>query len=121
MMRMLPVLGMLAYRNLWRNHRRTIIMLAAICIGTWAMIVMIALMRGMVDDMLNDGIGVLPGHVQVHHPDYLDDPSVSNLIPVADTDIRARFEAAGIRNWGSRDNERARVPWRHLARYRSGP
>ena len=105
-MRMLPVLGKLAYRNLWRNHRRTIIMLAAICIGAWAMIVMIALMRGMVDDMLNDGIAVLPGHVQVHHPAYLDDPSVSNLIPDSDSDIAARFEAAGIAKWGSR----VRVP-----------
>ena len=46
----------LAWRNLWRNHRRTLIMLAAIAVGTWAMIFMTALMRGMVDDMVKDGI-----------------------------------------------------------------
>lgn len=101
-MRMLPVLGMLAYRNLWRNHRRTIIMLSAIVIGTWAMIFMIALMRGMVEDMVRDGIEVLPGHVQVHHPDYLDDPSISNYVPQSDAEIVAMFESAGIEKWSSR-------------------
>ena len=101
-MRDLHVLGLLARRNLWRNHRRTIIMLAAISVGTWSMIFMIALMRGMVEDMLNEGIAVLPGHVQVHHPDYQDDPSISNLVPIPDAEIAARFDAAGIEKWASR-------------------
>ena len=60
----------LSWRNLWRNHRRTGIMLGAIAIGVWAMIFMTALMRGMVDDMLNQGIHNLPGHIQVQHPDF---------------------------------------------------
>ena len=75
-MRMAPVLGRLAWRYLWRNHRRTIIMLGAITVGVWAMIFMTALSRGMVEQMLEDGISVLPGHVQMHHPDYVDDPSI---------------------------------------------
>ncbi len=105
-MRTLPVLGLLAWRNLWRNHRRTFIMLSAISIGVWAMIFMIALMRGMVEDMLRDGIAVLPGHVQVHHRDFLDDPSVSNVVPLADSEIAAAMQQAGIERWGSR----VRVP-----------
>ena len=105
-MRTLPVLGLLAWRNLWRNHRRTIIMLSAISIGVWAMIFMIALMRGMVEDMLRDGIAVLPGHVQVHHRDFLDDPSVANVVPLADSEIAAAMQEAGVERWGSR----VRVP-----------
>ena len=70
----------LAWRNLWRNYRRTLIMLAAITVGTWSMIFMTALMRGMVDDMVMDGIRSLPGHVQIHHPAFRDDPSVANLL-----------------------------------------
>ena len=67
-MQQVSVIFLLAWRNLWRNHRRTIIMLAAISIGAWAMIFMTALMRGMVNDMIRDGIDALPGHVQIHHP-----------------------------------------------------
>jgi ABC-type lipoprotein release transport system permease subunit len=105
-MNMFAVLFRLAWRNLWRNHRRTLIMLAAITLGVWAMIFMTALMRGMVSQMVADGISALPGHVQVHHPDYRDDPSIANLIPITDTELSARFEDAGFVKWASR----VRVP-----------
>jgi len=105
-MHMTAILARLAWRNLWRNHRRTVIMLAAVILGTWAMIFMTALMRGMVTDVVREGIAALPGHVQVHHPDYRDDPSVANLIPISDTEITTKFSDAGFTGWASR----VRVP-----------
>jgi ABC-type lipoprotein release transport system permease subunit len=102
----LGIIFTLAWRNLWRNHRRTIIMLAAISIGAWAMIFMTSLMRGMVNDMLRDGISALPGHVQVHHPDYRDDPSVNNLVARTSSEISASLTAAGIDRFAAR----VRVP-----------
>ena len=105
-MRMLPVLVRLAWRYLWRNHRRTIVMLSAISIGVWAMIFMTALTRGMVDQMISDGISVLPGHVQLHNPDYLDDPSITNRVSLTDADLTRRFDGAGFTAWASR----VRVP-----------
>ncbi|MCH8302313.1 MAG: ABC transporter permease [Proteobacteria bacterium] len=101
-MRFFAIISMLAWRNLWRNHRRTIVMLSAITIGVWAMIFMTALMRGMVNDMVRDGIRALPGHVQVHHPQYRDDPSVLNLIPTADSELTKVFSQAGLDGWASR-------------------
>ena len=105
-MQRLRILLLLAWRNLWRNRRRTGIMLAAIVLGTWAMIFMTALMRGMVTEMIRDGISALPGHVQAHHPDFDDDPSIANLLPVADADIATRMQAAGVDRWATR----VRVP-----------
>ena len=105
-MRLTPVLFRLAWRNLWRNHRRTIIMLGAVGVGVWAMIFMTALTRGMVDQMVIDSIGVLPGHVQMHHPDFQDDPSISNRIPFQEAELQERFAGAGFKAWASR----VRVP-----------
>ena len=105
-MHVFVVLVRLAWRNLWRNHRRTGIMLAAIVLGTWAMIFMTALMRGMVNEMIRDGIDVLPGHVQVHDPGFADDPTVANLIDMPDVELSAGLEAAGIERWATR----VRVP-----------
>jgi ABC-type lipoprotein release transport system permease subunit len=98
----LRVVLTLSWRNLWRNHRRTGIMLGAIAVGVWAMIFMTALMRGMVDDMLNQGIRNLPGHIQVQHPAFLDDPSVVNSIAEPDAEFRARLDQLGAANWATR-------------------
>jgi len=96
----------LAWRNLWRNYRRTLIMLAAITVGVWAMIFMTALMRGMVDNMVRDGIRALPGHVQIHHPEFRDDPSVANLVSPPNAALRAALDADDVIAWSTR----VRVP-----------
>lgn len=101
-MGMIRIVTMLAWRNLWRNHRRTIVMVSAVIVGVWAMIFMTALMRGMVNEMLRDGIRALPGHVQAHHPNFRDDPGISNLVPLPDSQITAGFDSAGFVGWSSR-------------------
>lgn len=104
----LPISAMssLAWRNLWRNHRRTIIMLLAISVGVWAMIFMTALMRGMVDEMIQDGIDALPGHVQIHHPAYRDDPNIENSISMPESHLAAALDDPQVRAAVSR----VRVP-----------
>ena len=62
----LATLLRLAWRNLWRNYRRTLIMLLAIAVGVWAMIAMSAFLRGMTDQMVRSGLNTLPGEVQIH-------------------------------------------------------
>ena len=100
------VIFTLAWRNLWRNHRRTLIMLAAITVGVWAMIFMTALMRGMVDDMLLNGIRNLPGEVQIHHPGYRDDPGINNSITVPDETLLKALQIPEVKAW----TNRVRVP-----------
>ena len=97
----LKVLAMLAWRNLWRNHHRTIIMISAVTIGVWAMMFMTSLMRGMVNEMLHNGIQTLPGHVQIHDPAFRDDPSINNLIPATEAEINRTFGGRGFKAWAS--------------------
>jgi ABC-type lipoprotein release transport system permease subunit len=104
----LPVAAMtrLAWRNLWRNMRRTLIMLLAIAVGVWAMIFMTALMRGMVDEMIKDGINSLPGYVQIHHPEYRDDPSIENSLAEPGHALLSVLGGSEVSGWTSR----VRVP-----------
>ena len=77
-------------------------MLGAIGVGVWAMIFMTALTRGMVDQMIIDSIGVMPGHVQMHDPKFADDPSVSNRIVYSNAELTNKFQDADFEAWASR-------------------
>jgi ABC-type lipoprotein release transport system permease subunit len=81
-------------------------MLLAIAVGVWAMIFMTALMRGMVDQMVEDGIDALPGHVQVHHPAYRDDPNIENSLAAPDEAFALAMESPEVTGWTAR----VRVP-----------
>jgi ABC-type lipoprotein release transport system permease subunit len=98
----LAVMTRMAWRNLWRNYRRTLIMLLAIAVGVWAMIFMTALMRGMVDQMIEDGINSLPGFVQIHHPAYRDDPSIENSLPQPGPALLEALQDSEVKGWTSR-------------------
>lgn len=98
----------IAWRNLWRNHRRSLIMLSAIAIGLWGMIWMTAMMRGMVDQMIDDAINTLSGHVQIHAVGYLDDPSIEHSIPAVESnpELDALLNSQQVTAW----SQRVRVP-----------
>ena len=70
----------LAWRNIWRNTRRTVVILLAIIIGIWSMILLGALMRGIAVGMINNGISTLTGHLQIHRTGYRNDPSIDHSI-----------------------------------------
>lgn len=67
----------IAWRNLWRNPRRTVIILTAIVIGISSMVVLSALSRGMMEGMVRNAINNLVGHVRIQDPKFRVDPSIS--------------------------------------------
>ncbi len=66
----------LSWRNVWRNPRRTFVILMAVTVAVWSMIISGALLRGIGDQLVQDGIATLTGHIQVHERGYRDDPAV---------------------------------------------
>jgi len=102
----LTVVAILAWRNLWRNYRRTFIMLMTIALGVWSMIFMSALMRGMIDEIVRNGLQTLPGEVQIHALAYRRDPSVVNSIAMPEGDLLRALERPPVIAWAAR----VRVP-----------
>lgn len=98
----LELLGRLAWRNLWRNKRRTYIMLVAIGLGAWFMLFTAAFVRGMIEQQLHDAIFTLTGHAQIHHPKYRDDPAIEHSMPAPDARLLAALKDKQIEQWSSR-------------------
>lgn len=98
----ISMLTRIAWRNIWRNHRRTLVMIAAISIGVWAMVVMTALMVGMVDQMVRDSVRNLTGHIQIHAPRYRDDPAITNSMAPPDETLLEALSQPKIKAWSTR-------------------
>lgn len=80
-----------AWRNLWRNRRRTWLMAGGIGFAAWMLIFAQSMQDGTFSLMIDNGARILMGHVQVQHPDYQDDPRLEHVLRDAQT-IRSRIE-----------------------------
>ena len=74
----------IAWRNLWRNKRRTLLTLAAISFGLFLAILMTAMQDRSFADMIDSAAKMGGGHVTVQHPEYLDTPTLTRTVVDAD-------------------------------------
>jgi len=86
----------LAWRNLWRNPRRTLIAMAAIGLG-YAMLLFVAcLMAGLRQQMVENGTNLVLSDAEVHAPSYYPDRPVNLTLGGRDgTDVSALIAALG--------------------------
>jgi ABC-type lipoprotein release transport system permease subunit len=70
----------LAWRNLWRQPRRTLLTLAVITLAGMVTVFLLALQVGSYETMKNNTLSVFDGFAQVQQPDYLDDPGIRRTI-----------------------------------------
>ena len=80
-----------ARRNLWRNGRRTWLTAGGIAFSVFLCVAFMSFQLGSYDGMIDTATGMMSGHMQVQHEDYLDDPKVANRI-VAGSDLLRQLE-----------------------------
>jgi len=82
-------LWIMAWRNLGRNRRRTLLTLASIAFGVFLAIFSMAAQDRNWQDMIDLGARMGGGHVTLQHPEYLDTPSLSRTVTGTDALIEA--------------------------------
>lgn len=75
----------LAWRNVWRQPRRTLLNATAITLVTALMIFLPSFQDGSYRAMIRASVGVLDGYAQWQDPDYLDNPSIRNSFPITNS------------------------------------
>jgi ABC-type lipoprotein release transport system permease subunit len=91
----------MAWRNMWRNWRRTLIATIAIVLGLILLIFMDALMKGSDQAIFGNAVRLYGGNVQIHAPGFRDRASRLPLIPLDDADmvveiVRAQPEVVAV-------------------------
>ncbi|UTW63399.1 ABC transporter permease [bacterium SCSIO 12741] len=73
------ILARLAWRNLWRNRRRTLITISSIAFAVVIAVVMRGFQLGTYDSMIEGTLRTSSGHVQIQHKDFFDDASIEHI------------------------------------------
>jgi putative ABC transport system permease protein len=79
----------LAWRNLWRQPKRTWLTMGAMIFSNILLVFMMSFQFGMYGLMIENTLKIFTGHVQVQAPGYLDDKkmrqTVPDIVPLADS------------------------------------
>jgi ABC-type lipoprotein release transport system permease subunit len=84
----------LAWRNVWRHRRRTLIVVLAIGLSTSLMILYQGMMAGFDQAIYGNAIKVMGGNIQVHAPGYSAHTDAFPMLPLEEDQTQAIVEAA---------------------------
>ena len=70
----------MAWRNVWRNRRRSVVTISAMTLALWVLVLYSGLLTGYLKDMEEDVLDFEVGDIQVFAADYLDNPSLYTYI-----------------------------------------
>lgn len=78
----------LAWRNLWRNKRRTMLTVSSIAFAVLIAVIMRGFQLGTYDSMIENTLGATTGHIQIQHENWWDDKTIDNIFVYSD-DLRS--------------------------------
>ena len=73
--------AIVAWRNLWRNPRRTWLTAGGIAFATALVVFSTSIQVGSYDGMIDMATRLVSGHIQVQHPEFQDDPRMRYSLP----------------------------------------
>lgn len=75
----------IAWRNLWRNKRRTLLTIASVLFALFLALIMRSMQLGSYASMVESAVKSTTGYIQVHEKGYWDDKSIDNTFETSDS------------------------------------
>ena len=101
-MRIVKILFPFAWRNLWRNKRRTFITLAVVAMGVWSILAFNAVLRAWSDSTLTGSLKNMTADAQIHAPGYRDNPDIQHSFPQPTGKLSKDLDSKPITAWAPR-------------------
>jgi ABC-type lipoprotein release transport system permease subunit len=71
----------MAWRNIWRNPRRTILTISAIAFASLLLVFMLSFQLGSYETMINTSVKIQTGHLQVQAEEYQEKKNIRQVVP----------------------------------------
>lgn len=92
----------IAWRNIWRNKRRSLIVLTSIVVGLVAILLNDSLWIGMLSQMFTNQIGSHVAHIQIHKKGFSDNKVVQDYVPDPSRVERVLERSPWVENYSQR-------------------
>jgi ABC-type lipoprotein release transport system permease subunit len=81
----------LAWRNIWRHKRRTVIIVVALAMCMWLMMFYDGLLAGFTDAIYGNAVKILGGNIQVHEAGYSENSITNPIMPLSNDEQIAAY------------------------------
>jgi putative ABC transport system permease protein len=81
----MSILLNIAWKNIWRNRLRSLIIMSATSLGIFAGLVLISFSKGMTEQRIDSALKTEISHIQFHQPDFIAQDDINLLIHSADS------------------------------------
>jgi ABC-type lipoprotein release transport system permease subunit len=96
------ILIQLAWRNVWRNKLRSVVIMTSIVIGMFAGLSVLSLYKGMMTDRIRTVIDHEIGHIQIHAPHFIQEKEAAMVLPEEEQIYDALRKHNNIKYFSSR-------------------
>lgn len=102
MIETLKTLAPLAWRNIWRNPRRTVITLIVVAVGIFSILIFAAFLRAWAESSRDRVLTLVTSSIQIHAEGFPDDPTVKHLFEEPSGALAEALDHPDIDQWAPR-------------------
>lgn len=107
------MIGTIAWKNVWRNKKRSLVVISAVTLGIISGVLLVGIMEGWVGQRLKDAVNNEVSHIQIHNNDYLNNEETSLTVENLQSVTRAVESLDQVSGWVQRTRIIAllNTPW----------
>jgi ABC-type lipoprotein release transport system permease subunit len=107
------MIGSIAWKNVWRNKKRSLVVIVAVTLGIISGVLLVGIMEGWVKQRLHDAIYNEVSHIQIHNNEYIKNEEINLTVRNFDEIIRSIDSLKEISGWVKRTKivAMANTPW----------
>jgi len=107
------MIGSIAWKNVWRNKKRSLVVIVAVTLGIIAGVLLIGIMEGWTKQRLHDAVYNEVSHIQIHNNEYIKNEEINLTVHNLDEIIQCIDSLKELSGWVKRTKiiAMANTPW----------